>query len=117
MSEDTPALDTRGSRPAFFADPDLDAMMTVLLETMSQLWATRDYAHALEKLLVEKGVLAAGELDDVEWSAEEYASNHQARNAFFVDAFRAIGADFQGARQRTREIDEHGDKNPGDERR
>ncbi|MHA7816981.1 MAG: hypothetical protein ACX93N_10940 [Pseudohaliea sp.] len=107
MTERTQALDTRGSRPAFFSSPDLDAMMTALLETMSQLWATRDYARALEKLLVEKGVLGEGELDAMDWTAEENLRNHAAREAFFADAFRAIGADFQGARQRTAEIDEH----------
>lgn len=106
MADRAQTYDTRGSRPAFFSNPDLDAMMTALLETMSQLWATRDYAHALEKLLVEKGVLSEGELDAMDWTAEESSANHAAREAFFADAFRAIGADFQGVRQRTSEIDE-----------
>ena len=105
MSDKPQSLDTRGTRPAFFSDCDLDALMTALLETMSQLWATRDYAHAMEKLLVEKGVLKAGELDALDWNDEEYAQNHAAREAFFADAFRAIGADFQGTRQPTVEID------------
>lgn len=103
-SSDIP-LDTRGSRPAFFDSPDLDAMMTALLETMSQLWATRDYAHALEKLLVEKGLLEPGELDALEWTPQEAAANHSAREAFLRDAFRAIGADFQSAEQRNRDVD------------
>lgn len=106
MSDEALSIDTRGSRPAFFADADLDAMMTALLETMSQLWATRDYAHALEKLLVEKGVIDAGELDALEWDPAEQGANAAARAAFLADAFRAIGADFQGTNRRTREIDE-----------
>ena len=36
MSDKQQSLDTRGTRPAFFSDCDLDALMTALLETMSQ---------------------------------------------------------------------------------
>ena len=111
MTDETLVLDTRGTRPAFFSDPDLDAMMTALLETMSQLWATRDYAHALEKLLVEKGLIEAGELDALAWGAEEATQNHAARAAFFDDAFRAVGARYQKAKSRTREIDEFAEDN------
>lgn len=43
--------------------------MTALLEVMSQLWATRDHVAALEKLLVQKGVIGPGGLEQLQWSA------------------------------------------------
>lgn len=106
MNEDPLSIDTRGTRPAFFSDPDVDAVMTALLETMAQLWSTRDYARALEKLLIEKGILDQGEIDKLEWNSEEQLENNAARAAFFADAFRAIGAKFQGSSQRTQDIDD-----------
>jgi hypothetical protein len=104
-AQDIP-LDTRGSRPSFFDSATQDVFMTALLETMSQLWATRDYAAGLEKLLVEKGVLEAGELDAMKWSAEEAAANESRRAAFLQDAFRAVNADFTTVDKRNRMIDD-----------
>ena len=42
-------LNTRGKRPSFFEADETDALMTALLETMSQLWATRNQVTVLQK--------------------------------------------------------------------
>lgn len=105
MTEPEIPLDTRGSRPSFFDSVSQDVFMTALLETMSQLWATRDYTMALEKLLVEKGVVDAGELDALRWTAEEEAVNQARREAFMKDAFRAVNADFTSVEKRNESID------------
>lgn len=86
--------------------------MTALLEVMSQLWATRDYAAALEKLLLEKGVIEPGELEHLQWSDEEEAANEARRQAFLQDAFRAVKADFTSLNRRNREIDDFDDEAP-----
>ena len=99
------SLDTRGSRPSFFDNVSQDVFMTALLETMNQLWATRDYASGLEKLLVEKGVIAAGDLDALRWTTEEEAVNEASRQAFLKDAFRAVNADFTSIKKRNQKID------------
>lgn len=99
------SLDTRGSRPSFFDSVSQDVFMTALLEVMSQLWATRDYAAGLEKLLVDKGVIEADELEKLQWSAEEEAANESRREAFLKDAFRAVNADFTSIEKRNRQID------------
>lgn len=103
-TQDIP-LDTRGSRPGFFDSTTQDVFMTALLETMSQLWATRDYAAGLEKLLVEKGVIAPGELASLSWTEEEAAANASRRAAFLEDAFRAVNADFTSVDKRNSQID------------
>ena len=99
------SLVTRGSRPSFFDSVSQDVFMTALLEVMSQLWATRDYAAGLEKLLVDKGVIEADELEKLQWSAEEEAANESRREAFLKDAFRAVNADFTSIEKRNRQID------------
>ena len=58
-------LNTRGKRPAFFESSETDALMTALLETMSQLWATRAQVNLLQKALIGKGLLTAEELENV----------------------------------------------------
>lgn len=75
------------------------------LEVMSQLWATRDYAMAPEKILVEKGIIDNGELDSLEWNSHEQAVNQARREAFLKDAFWAINADFTTLEKRNRQID------------
>ncbi|MFK7828603.1 MAG: hypothetical protein AB8B57_02380 [Congregibacter sp.] len=102
-------LDTRGSRPAFFDNVSQDVFMTALLEVMSQLWATRDYAASLEKLLIEKNLIAADELQKLQWSTEEEAANEARREAFLKDAFRAVNADFTSIEKRNQQIDSGAD--------
>ncbi|MEQ8516917.1 MAG: hypothetical protein RIC38_15055, partial [Chromatocurvus sp.] len=64
------------------------------------------YAAALEKLLVEKGVIEPGELEQLQWSAEEEAANEARREAFLQDAFRAVNADFTSVERRNRDVDD-----------
>ncbi|MFT7288804.1 MAG: spore maturation protein CgeB [Halieaceae bacterium] len=106
------SMDTRGSRPSFFDSVSQDVFMTALLETMNQLWATRDYATALEKLLVQKGVVVAGELDALQWTAEEEAANERSREAFLKDAFRAVNADFTSIEKRNKLVDNFDESEP-----
>ena len=87
--------------------------MTALLEVMSQLWATRDYAASLEKLLVEKGLIEPGELEQLQWTAEEEAANETRREAFLRDAFRAMNADFTSVEKRNSDIDNFSVDTPG----
>ena len=40
-------LNTRGKRPKFFENAESEVLMTALLETMSELWATRERLSGL----------------------------------------------------------------------
>lgn len=98
-------LDTRGARPTFFENPETDALMTALLEVMSQLWVNRDYTLALEKALISHGVLPADAVAKVSWSDAEKAAHAQAQANFLGDAMRAVGANMQPLTERENEID------------
>jgi hypothetical protein len=99
-------MDTRGKRPSFFHSPETDAVMTALLETMSQLWATRNQVQILEKLLIQKSVITQDELDIFDFNITEKAQDNQAMQDFFADAFRAMGASVQSIDSRNQEVDE-----------
>tara|TARA_B110000238_G_C16035530_1_gene399460 strand:+ start:514 stop:891 length:378 start_codon:yes stop_codon:yes gene_type:complete len=99
-------MDTRGKRPSFFHSPETDAVMTALLETMSQLWATRNQVQILEKLLIQKSVITQDELDIFDFNITEKARDNQAMQDFFADAFRAMGASVQSIDSRNQEVDE-----------
>jgi hypothetical protein len=99
-------MDTRGKRPSFFHSPETDAVMTALLETMSQLWATRNQVQILEKLLIQKSVITQDELDIFDFNITEKAQDNQAMQDFFADAFRAMGASVQSIDSKNQEVDE-----------
>jgi len=60
----------RKPRPVYLDDPRMDRMVRALIELTAQLYISRDRERALEALLVEKGVLTAGELDHYKGDAE-----------------------------------------------
>lgn len=98
-------MDARGKRPAFFESAEVDALMTALLETMSQLWATRNHVRTLEQLLVDKGIVTAQDLQQFDLSDTEKEQDQQAMQEFFSDAFRAMGVATQSIDSRQKEVD------------
>jgi hypothetical protein len=98
-------LDTRGKRPAFFESADVDALMTALLESMSQLWAARTQIRNLEQLLIKKGVIDSEELAQFTLPSTEKEKDQEAMQAFFADAFRAMLGGSQTIDNRQTEID------------
>lgn len=98
-------MDTRGRRPAFFESAEIDAVMTALLETMSQLWATRNQVRTLEQLLVDKAIFTTEELQQFNLPETEKEKDQQAMQEFFADAFRAMGAATQSIDSRQKEVD------------
>ncbi|MCY4263751.1 MAG: hypothetical protein OXE78_02710 [Gammaproteobacteria bacterium] len=99
-------LDTKNKRPHFFTDPAVDAIMTALLETMSENQALKERILALEQLLAEKSLIEPGDVEKVKLSegiSHELAEEQQ---QFLHDAFRALNAPMQSRSQRQAEIDE-----------
>lgn len=105
-------MEARGKRPQFFDSAETDALMTALLETMSQLWATRERLAALERVLQEAGLIEAGAVEGQALTAEDEARLEASRQAFVADAFRALSADFQSLEAQAAEIDAR--RNPPD---
>ncbi len=99
-------LDTRGKRPTFFDSPDVDSLMTALLQTMAELWATKERNRALEQALVEAGIIGADAVENVILPEALQATMDSDQQAFLKDAFRSIGAEFESLSQRQASIDQ-----------
>lgn len=54
----------------FYEDPALDAIVDALFEASAQAWVARRRLAALEAVLVDRGVLTAGELDRFTFDSE-----------------------------------------------
>lgn len=99
-------LDTRGKRPTFFDNPDVDSLMTALLQTMAELWATKERNRALEHALVDAGVISADAVEGVSLPDSVQASMDADQQAFLKDAFRSIGAEFESLSERQSSVKE-----------
>ena len=80
--------------------------MTALLESMSQLWATRTQVRHLEQLLIGKCIVGVEELAKFTLSSSEKEKDQEAMQAFFADAFRTMISGSQTIDSRQAEIDE-----------
>ncbi len=98
-------LDTKGRRPHFFDDPAIDAVMTAMLELMSENFALKERLFALEHALERSGLITAEELETIELPEEARIKLAGEQQAFFQDAFRALNADHQSPASRQAEID------------
>lgn len=98
-------LDTKGKRPAFFNDKAVDTLMTTILEVMAENWTLKERLFALEKALVDTGVLAADSVENVTWSDSEKMAHETERQRILTDAFRALNSEFIGRSARQNDID------------
>ena len=75
----------RGGRDAFFEHADSDRLLAMLMRLMSEHWVMRERMHLLERLLIDKGVMSAEELDAL---ANEAVSDPalDAESFAFIDA-------------------------------
>ena len=71
---DAVSREVKGGRAAFFENPESDRLLAMLMQLVTEHWALRERAMVLEKLLVDKGVLSAGELDGYRADAATDAS-------------------------------------------
>lgn len=98
-------FDTSGKRPAFFDDPAVDSMMTILLELMSDHWAVRERLYALERLLEKKGAIRKGAVESWTWSKDDQEKLAARQQQFLQDVFRTLDAEYQSRKSRQEEID------------
>jgi hypothetical protein len=63
----TDALNLAGAKPAgkrpYFLDSQVERVLAITMAVAQELAVTRQRADTLERLLLEKGVLSAGEID------------------------------------------------------
>ena len=62
---------SKGKRPHFFNDPDLDQMMTFILELMTEVSVLRDRLDTVERLLDQKGEITRSDIENYRSTAAD----------------------------------------------
>lgn len=101
MSEqqDTPRR-ARGDRPHFFDDPAVDQLYAMFLAMAGELSVAWDRIDTLERLLVSRGLLEAGDVAQFvpdESAAAERATRRKAMIERLLQVLTAEGASLAGA--------------------
>lgn len=61
----------KGKRPYFFADADVERVLSIAMSVAGELAVTRMRLDTLEELLVERGILAKEDINDFDPNAEQ----------------------------------------------
>ncbi|MDE2465595.1 MAG: hypothetical protein KGO02_18050 [Alphaproteobacteria bacterium] len=79
---------SKGKRPAFFADPDMDQMMTFVLELMAEVSTLRDRLDTVERLLDKQGTLARDAVEAFQVDDKVEAERSSWRQGFIKRVLR-----------------------------
>ena len=66
----------KGRRPYFFDDPAIDKLLAMTMAMAGELAVTRERLDTVERILAEKGLLSAAEIDA--WRPDEPAKQERA---------------------------------------
>lgn len=96
----------RCKRPSFFNDSATDQLITMMLETMSELWVVKERLYTLEKVLEEQGLSVRQPIDSCRFTAEEMRQLEDTRRQFVESIMRSLEANFVTQKRMQSEIDE-----------
>ena len=85
-----PAMKAKGRRPYFHDDPAVDKVLAIAMALAAELSVTRERLDTVERLLADKGILTAAEIDA--WRPDAAAKNERAtlRNDYVRRILRII---------------------------
>ncbi len=66
----------KGRRPYFFDDPAIDKLVAMTMAIAGELAVTRERLDTVERILAEKGMMSAAEIDA--WRPDEQAKQERA---------------------------------------
>jgi hypothetical protein len=94
-----PALKAKGRRPYFHDDPAVDKVLAVAMALAAELSVTRERLDTVERLLAEKGLLSAAEIDA--WRPDDAAKQERAvlRSDFVRRVLRIVQQDLDEIEQ------------------
>ncbi len=79
-----------GFDPVYLDDPVLDATVRMVVELAAQVWVERERRLVLETLLAERGLLAAGAIEQFKPDAAQAAALKAERARFIEDVFKEL---------------------------
>jgi hypothetical protein len=79
---------TKGKRPYFFDDPNIDQMMTFFLELMMEVSVIRDRLDSVERLLDQKSAITRDDIESYRPDAAVEAERVAWRDAYVKRVLR-----------------------------
>jgi hypothetical protein len=83
----------KGQRPYFLADKQTEQALSVAMTLAMELSVTKERLASLECILVDKGLIAKGELDQYQPSKDEVAKRSLATQAYLARVLRIMQQD------------------------
>jgi hypothetical protein len=83
-------LEASGRRPAFFDEPGMDQLLSMVLELAAELWVVRERVFVLETVLTQQGVTAADAVEAYVPTEDEKAVLAKMRAEATANIFRTL---------------------------
>ncbi len=83
-------LEASGRRPAFFDEPGMDQLLSMVLELAAELWVVRERVFLLEAVLTQQGVAAADAVESYLPTDAEKAVLAKMRAEATANIFRTL---------------------------
>ncbi len=85
----------KGKRPQFLDDPAVERVLSVTLALAGELSVARERIDTLERLLVQRGVLGAADIDTFTPDAAALAARDAWGREYIARILRIVGQDVQ----------------------
>lgn len=85
----------KGARPYFFSDHSQDKLLAMIMGLTGELSVLMDRCDSMERLLVEKGVLAKGAIDSFTANAEVREERDERREMVLANVMRILLEDLE----------------------
>ena len=82
---------TKGKRPQIFESPDIDQMMTFIIELTTEVSVLSDRLNTVEQLLDARGTISREDIENYIPDADVEAQRTQSRKAIIERVFRMHG--------------------------
>jgi hypothetical protein len=86
----------KGERPVFFADPDVDKLLAMLMGLAGEVSVMRDRLDTVERLAEAKGVFSTKDIDDYQPSDAVHAERAERREILLSEITRIVQAEIEG---------------------
>jgi len=80
----------KGARPQYFDEPGIEAIISTLLTTTSELWVLRERVLTLEQVLADRGVIEPGAVEKHKPSQEVLTARSNEAEAFVGRVLRVF---------------------------
>jgi hypothetical protein len=84
-------LDASGRRPAFFDEPGVDQLVTMVLELATELWVVRERLYAIEDVAGRRGLDLRQDVERWKPDAAQQAELAGMRARMLENMFRTLG--------------------------